>query len=178
MTYVATVNGNGNIVSIGTSISGTIPQGQVVLTAEQFQSIAANPVGWKWVNGAPVPPAPVSNLQQLANVQLSQVAAAFAAANAAPLTYTNSSGVTGTFPTTAPARHLILETLLAFSASDNEVFPWADVNGNMVNMTYADLQGLLRTGGQRNLANLKKYTTLTSNIQAATTAAGITSQVW
>ena len=178
MTYVATVNSNGNIVSIGTSISGTIPQGQVVLTEAQFQSIAANPVGWKWVNGAPVPPAPVSNLQQLANVQLSQVAAAFAAANAAPLTYTNSSGVTGTFPTTAPARHLILETLLAFSASDNEVFPWADVNGNMVNMTYADLQGLLRTGGQRNLANLKKYTTLTSNIQAATTAAGITSQVW
>ena len=178
MTYVATVSPTGNIISIGTNLSGTIPQGQVVLTPAQFQSIAANPVGWTWVNGAPVAPAPVSNLQQLANAQLAQVAASFAAANAAPVTYTNSSGVTATFPTTSTARHLVLETLLAFTASDNEVFPWADVNGNMVNMTYADLQGLLRTGGQRNLENLKHYMVLTSNIQDATTAAGITSQVW
>lgn len=178
MTYTATVSMTGNIIAIGTSISGTIPQGQVILTESQFQSIAQNPVGWKWENGAPVPPVPVSNLQQLANQQTAQVTAAYNAAQAQPITFTNKQGVTSSYPTTPTARHLIMETLLAFEPGGPEIFPWADVNGNTVEMSYQDLQALLSTGGQRNLANLNKYLKLINNIQSATSTAGITSQVW
>ena len=178
MTYTATVSMTGNIIAIGTSISGTIPQGQVILTESQFQSIAQNPVGWKWENGAPVPPVPVSNLQQLANQQTAQVTAAYNAAQTQPLTFTNKQGVTSTYPNNTATRHLIMETLLAFEPGGPEIFPWADVNGNMVEMAYQDLQGLLSTGGQRNLANLNKYLKLINNIQSATSTAGITSQVW
>ena len=178
MTYTATVSMTGNIIAIGTSISGTIPQGQVILTESQFQSIAQNPVGWKWENGAPVPPVPVSNLQQLADQQTAQVTAAYNAAQAQPITFTNKQGVTSSYPSTPTTRHLIMETLLAFEPGGPEIFPWADVNGNMVLFTLQDIKNFYVTAFAREQALYPTFQNLYEQVMAATSVSAIQAINW
>lgn len=181
MNYIVSVDSNENIVSVGSTSSNTLAPNQFNITSQVYNEIMKQPVGWKWILGAPVAPAPVSNINQLANQQMAQIQAAFTAANGANIAFTNGEGVTETFSTAYPAQHLIVETLMAFQGDTTTFFPWLAIDGTSVEMTLQDLQNLLRTGGQRNLSNLRQFNALMAQIQTGLSTGNqtlILSAVW
>lgn len=182
----ASYNSQGIVNGFYDSIDSPPPSTATVIpiTDAEWQSALSSPYQpVTMVNGVlTIPIGPT--LDQAKASQIALLQASYQNAINAPVTFTNASGVTSTYPsgdtvlvTGQKAKNLLAEIISAGSAAWT-LGKWLDTNNVAQTFTFADLQGL---AGAMEAAITLDYTDLVSKIaevNAATTVSAVQAVTW
>ena len=129
--------------------------------------------GFTVVNGALVPPAPLTDAQLLAQAQAKQkfiIETAYQTAITAPVAYMGAS-----FQADDASQDILVKVLIGMQVAGATPagFVWMDANNVAVPMTLADLQGLYGAILTRGQAEFTKKIIAKQAVDAATTSAAV-----
>lgn len=112
--------------------------------------------------------------------QCAQLAAAYAAAIAQPVSYTSKAGVTKTYQADPASVGNLQNMLLAFSGAQATPtgFYWLSADNTQVPFSYADLQGLAAVMGVQGFAAFERLRARKAAVNAAITIAAAQAAVW
>lgn len=174
MTYYALIldsNGNGIGAHSYVEEPATYPSNEAACTEAQ----ANQPMLWQLVSGALV-----QSLSATQDAQVALLRTGYAGANAAVISFTNAAGVTDTYQCDPASIGNLQNCLSGFraSASVPTGFYWRSAANQNNPFTYADLVNLAAAITARGFANFSQMQTLTAEVKAATTVAGVQAVVW